>query len=123
MEGPHNPDDVVKEREQHGDDGGEAHEKGSPYKSKEVDIVRARGREGEPVMFGDEGGIGPCLSCRLLDEGKDGLTEDLVGADEMDDDGDVGDVEEPIRVVEAKACQEVAWGVVAKGCIAHASTK
>ena len=43
LEGPHNPDDVVKEREQHGDDGGEAHEKGSPYKSKEVDIVRARG--------------------------------------------------------------------------------
>lgn len=121
LESPNDPDHVVEEGEQHSDDGGEADEKRSPNESKEVDIVGAGGRDGELVVFGDEGGVGPCLGGFLLDESKDRLREDLVCANEVDDDGDVGDVEEPEWVVEAKASQEVAWGVVAKGCVAHAT--
>lgn len=122
MEGTDNANDVVEEGKQHGDESGEADEKGSPYESKEVDVVGAGGGEGELMVFGDEGGVRPCLDGLFFDESEDGLAEDLVGADEVDDDGNVGDVEEPEGVVEAKASQEIAWGAVAKGCIAHAST-
>lgn len=54
------------------------------------------------MVFGDNRRVGPCLGSLLLDEGKDGLTEDLVGTNEVDDNGNVGNVKEPKGVVEAK---------------------
>lgn len=47
----------------------------------------------------------------------------LIGADKVDDDGSVGDVEEPVWVVEAKASKEVSWSIVAKGGVTHASAQ
>ena len=40
----------------------------------------------------------------------------LVAANEVDSDGQVGDNQQPVRVKEAEAREQVARGVVAKGC-------
>lgn len=45
----------------------------------------------------------------------------LVGADEVDDDADVGDVDEPEGLVEGEAGEDVAGGVVAEGGVAGAA--
>lgn len=48
---------------------------------------------------------------------------DLVSSDKMDNDGGVGNVKEPIRVVEAEASEKVAFGGVSESSIAHATAK
>nr|GMC53286.1 homeobox-DDT domain protein RLT1 [Ipomoea batatas] len=88
-EGAEDANDVIEEGEEHGDDGGENHEKGAPDEAEKV--------------CGYEVGIWEFLFGGFLDEGEEGLAVDLVGADEVDDDGGVGDVEEPEGVVEAEA--------------------
>ena len=57
---------------------------------------------------GGEYGLRPGLQYPFLDEGEEGLPVDLVCADEVDDDGGFGDVEEPEWVVESEANEEVA---------------
>lgn len=41
----------------------------------------------------------------------------------MDDDGEVCDIEKPIGVVESKAREQVARGIVSECCIPHAPTE
>lgn len=41
----------------------------------------------------------------------------------MDDDGGIGDVQQPVRVIESKAGEEVPWSGVAEGGVAHATAK
>ena len=62
----------------------------------------------------------PGRSGAALDEGEDGLAEHLVRADEVHDDGDVGDVEQPEGLVEAESREEVVRRGVAERCVHHA---
>jgi hypothetical protein len=114
-DGAEQADDVAEEGEQHGGDGGEAHERRAPGEAEQAE------REGAHAELpGDEGAVGPRGRCPLLDEGEERLAEDLVGADEVHDDGDVGDVQQPEGLVEAEAGEEVVRRGVAEGGVAHA---
>nr|GMD52198.1 hypothetical protein VIGAN_02139000 [Ipomoea batatas] len=91
--GPEDPNDVIEEGEEHRDNGAE-----------KVEFVRGIGAgDGDLDFGGDEFVVRVVLGCGFFDEGEEGLAVDLVGADEVDDDGGVGDVEEPEWVVEAEA--------------------
>ncbi|KAG6477154.1 hypothetical protein ZIOFF_066406 [Zingiber officinale] len=70
----------------------------------------------------DEAGVWPRSGRPLLHEGEQRLAEDLASTDEVDDDGSVGDVEEP-KGVEAEVGEEVAGHLVAKGRVAHAAAQ
>lgn len=45
----------------------------------------------------------------------------LVSTNQMDHDKDIGNVNEPVWVVETKACQQISWSVVTKGSIPNKS--
>ena len=45
----------------------------------------------------------------------------LVAANQVDDDGQIGQHEQPPGLEEAKAGQQIAWCVIAEGCIAQSS--
>nr|GMD57144.1 hypothetical protein VIGAN_02139000 [Ipomoea batatas] len=91
--GPEDPNDVIEEGEEHRDNGAE-----------KVEFVRVVGAgDGDLDFGGDEFVVRVVLGGGFFDEGEEGLAVDLVGADEVDDDGGVGDVEEPEWVVEAEA--------------------
>ena len=107
--------DVAEEGEEHGEDGGEADEGGAPGEPEDADHEGA-----EAELPGDEGAVGPGGPGVALDEGEDGLAEDLVGADEVDDDGHVGDVQQPEGFVEAEPREQVVGGVVAERRVPHA---
>nr|GME20504.1 Os11g0195650 [Ipomoea batatas] len=51
-------------------------------------------------FLGDDFAVGPFRPDPFLDEGKQRLAVHLVGSDKVDDDGGVGDIQEPKRVVE-----------------------
>ena len=114
-DGAEEPDNVAEEGEEHGHDGGDAHERRSP---REAEHAEREGADAE--LPGDEGAVRPGRGGAALDEGEDGLAEDLVGADEVHDDGDVGDVEEPEGLVEAEPREEVVRRGVAERGVAHA---
>jgi hypothetical protein len=114
-DGAEEPHHVAEERQQHGNDGGEAHEGRPPCQAEHAD------REGAHAeLLGDEGAVGPGRGGAALDEGEDGLAEHLVRADQVHDDGDVGDVDEPERLEEAEAGEEVVRRLVAERRVPHA---
>jgi hypothetical protein len=117
-DGAEQPHDVAEEREHHGDDGGEADEGRPPGETEHAE------HEGpQPQLPGHEPAVGP-PGCRpLLHEGEERLAEDLVRANEVHDDGGVGDVQEPEGLVEAEPSQEVVRGVVAERRVAHAAAQ
>lgn len=56
-----------------------------------------------------------------LEPGEDWLCIDLIRSDEMDDDADVGQVDEPIWLIEAETGEDVSRSVVAECYIAYAT--
>jgi hypothetical protein len=105
---------VAEEGQQHGHHGGEAHERRPPRQPEQAEC------EGPHLeLLGDEGAVGPGGVGAALDEGEDGLAEHLVRADEVDDDGHVGDVEEPEGLVEAEAGEQVVRRLVAERRVPH----
>jgi hypothetical protein len=114
-DGAEEPHHVAEERQQHGDDGGDAHERGPPRQAE-----HAEGEGTHAELPGDEGAVRPGRGGAALHEGEDGLAEHLVGADQVHDDGHVGDVEQPEGLVEAEAGEEVVRRVVAERRVPHA---
>ena len=114
-DGAEEPHHVAEERQQHGDDGGDAHERRPPCQAE-----KAQGEGTDTELPGDEGAVRPGRGGAALDEREDGLAEDLVRADEVHDDGDVCDVEQPEGLVEAETCQEVVRRGVAERRVPHA---
>uniref|UniRef100_A0A8R7U400 Uncharacterized protein n=1 Tax=Triticum urartu TaxID=4572 RepID=A0A8R7U400_TRIUA len=114
-DGAQEPHDVAKEGEQHGDDGGEADEGRAPGEAEDAD-----GEGPHAELPGDEGAVGPPRRRPLLDEGEEGLAEDLVGADEVQHDGGVGHVQQPEGLVEAEPREEVVGRRVAERRVPHA---
>jgi hypothetical protein len=109
---------VAEEGQQHGDNGGQAHERRPPRQPEHAE------REGPHAeLLGDEGAVGPGGVGAALDEGEDGLDEHLVRADEVHDDGHVGHVQQPEGLVEAEACEQVVRRLVAERCVPHAPAK
>jgi len=115
-DGAEEADDVAEEREHHGDDGGEADERRAPGEAERAELEGPDGAE----LPRDEGAVGPRRRRPLLDEGEERLAEDLVRADEVHDDGDVGDVQQPEGLVEAEPGEEVVRRAVAERRVAHA---
>ena len=114
-DGAEEPHHVAEERQQHGHDGGDAHERRPPCQAEHAE------REGAHAELPwDEGAVRPCRGGAALDEGEDRLAEHLVGADEVHDDGDVGDVKKPERLVEAEAGEQVVRRGVAERGVPHA---
>ena len=72
-DGAQEPDNVAEEGEEHGDNGGDAHERRSPRQAEEAE------REGtDAELAGDEGAVRPGRGGAALHEGEDGLAEHLV---------------------------------------------
>ncbi|KAB8084618.1 hypothetical protein EE612_007205, partial [Oryza sativa] len=117
-------DHVVEEGQQHGHHRGGDDERRAPRRPEQVHPAPPRRRrEAELHLPGDVRRLRPPLRRPLLDEGEERLAEHLVGADEVDDDGGVGDVEEPEGLVEAEPGEEVPRRVVAERRVPHAAAE
>ncbi|BAT13040.1 Os11g0195650, partial [Oryza sativa Japonica Group] len=114
-DGAEEPHHVAEEREEHGHDGGGADERRAPCQAEHAE------REGAHAELpGDEAAVRPPRRRPPLDEREDRLDEHLVGADEVHDDGSVGDVEQPERLVEAEPGEQVVRRLVPERRVPHA---
>ena len=85
---------------------------------------RAEARRHAHVVGGvDELCVGPPARDAGLEPGEDWLREHLVGADEVHDDADVGDVDEPEGLVEGEPSQDVPRRVVPEGGVPSAAER
>jgi hypothetical protein len=114
-DGAEEPRHVAEEGQQHGDDGGDAHERRPPREAE-----RAEGERAGAELPRDEGAVRPGRGGAALDEGEDGLAEHLVRAHEVHHDGHVGHVQQPEGLVEAEAGEQVVGRVVAERRVPHA---
>ena len=114
-DGADEAEEVVEEGERHGGDGGEHDVGRAPDEAERADgEVAGAERQPEHALAVDEGAVRPPRARPGLGELVDGLAEDLVGADEVDDDADVADVDEPEGLVEPEAGEEVPRRAVAE---------
>jgi hypothetical protein len=111
-DGADEPQEVVEEWEDRGDERGEHDVGGAPHEAERAGREGGAGDDGELGV--EEGAVGPAAPRPGLHELVDGLAEDLVGADQVHGDADVADVDEPEGVVEAEAREEVARRVAAE---------
>jgi hypothetical protein len=114
-DGAEEPHHVAEEGEQHGHDGGDAHERRPP---REAEHAEGEGPHAE--LPRDEGAVGPGRGGAALHEGEDGLAEHLVRAHQVHHDGHVGHVDQPEWLEEAEPRQQVVRRLVAERRVPHA---
>jgi hypothetical protein len=116
--GPEEPQDVVEEGHQDGQHRAHHHERRPPRQPEHVDAELA-GRHG--VVAGQELGARPPRAGPPLHGGEDRLAVHLVRADQVHHDADVGEVDQPVGLVEAEPGQDVPRRGVAERRVAEAA--
>ncbi|BAS98223.1 Os06g0556101, partial [Oryza sativa Japonica Group] len=104
-DGAEEAQDVVEEGHHDGEHRADDHERRPPRQPEHVDAERPAGHDG--ALPGDELRARPPPGGERLDGGEDGLAEHLVGADQVDHDADVGEVDQPVGLVEAEPGEHV----------------
>jgi hypothetical protein len=111
--------EVVEEGEDHGHQRREHDVCRAPHQPERAEREVAGEGHAHDALGVEEAAVGPPVARPGLDELVDGLAEDLVGADEVNGDADVADVDEPEGVVEAEAREEVPRRLVAERRVAQ----
>nr|ACL53175.1 unknown [Zea mays] len=115
-EGAEQPDDLVEVGEPDGQRRGRRHVRRAEAQPEHVRVHAARARHRQQRRLDDRG---PAAELAVR-EREHRLRVHLVAAEEVENDGEVGEVDEPVGLVEAEAGEEVARGAVAERRVAKA---